>query len=132
MRILIFAVLGIGFLALSGILSRPGSAAKETPKLLRHVVMFKFQDDATEEQIAEIVKGFQELPQKIDAIHAFEWGTDNSPEGLAKGFTHCFFVTFKSEADREAYLPHPAHQAFVAELKPILDDVMVIDYWAAK
>ncbi len=104
--------------------------AKDSPALLRHVVMFKFKKDATPAQIDEVVKAFSELPQKIDAIHSYEWGTNNSPEMLDKGFTHLFLVTFKSEADRAVYLPHAAHQAFVAKLKPILEEPMVIDYWA--
>ncbi len=59
----------------------------------------------------------------------YEWGLNNSPEGLEKGFTHCFFLTFKSEADRAIYLPHPDHKAFGSVLKPYLEDVLVIDYW---
>ncbi|MEZ6055605.1 MAG: Dabb family protein [Planctomycetaceae bacterium] len=98
-------------------------------RLLRHVVMFKFKDDATEAQVQGIEKAFAALPSKIDAIHSYEWGKNNSPENLNKGLTHCFLVTFKDEKGRDAYLPHAAHQEFVAQLKPILDDVCVIDYW---
>lgn len=111
--------------------SSPAQTDAEKPqKLLRHVVLFKFKESATQAQIDAVVKGFGELPQKIDAIHDYEWGTNNSPEDHAKGYTHCFLVTFKSEADRDAYLPHPAHQAFVKVLLPILDEVHVVDYWA--
>ena len=98
--------------------------------LLRHVVMFKFKKDATPAQIDEVVKAFGELPKQIDSIHSYEWGTNNIPEMLDKGFTHLFFVTFKDEAGRAKYLPHSAHQAFVEKLKPILEEPMVIDYWA--
>lgn len=101
-------------------------------RLLRHVVMFKFKEDATQEQIGEIEQAFAALPSQIDTIHDFEWGTNNSPEGLEKGFTHCFLVTFRDEEGRTAYLPHEAHQAFVAKLRPILDDVLVVDYWSAE
>ena len=59
-------------------------------------------------------------------------GTNNSPEGLDKGFTNCFFVTFKDKAGRKAYVPRPAHQEFVQLLGPSLDDVLVIDYWMHK
>lgn len=104
----------------------------EPPKLLRHVVLFKFKDDATPAQVQQVVDAFRALPKKIDAIHAFEYGTDVSPEKKAEGFTHCFFVTFRDEAGRDAYLPHPAHQEFVALLRPILDKVIVVDYWTAK
>ena len=100
-----------------------------TNRLLRHVVLFKFKDDATPAQVQQIEAAFRALPEQITAIHAFEWGTDASVEGLAQGFTHCFFVTFKSEADRDAYLPHPAHRAFGAVLRPHLDKVLVLDYW---
>ena len=55
-------------------------------------------------------------------------GTDNSPEGLAKGFTHCFNLTFADDVARAVYLPHPDHLAFVEILKPTLDDVLVLDY----
>ncbi len=105
-------------------------AKTEAPALLRHVVMFKFKKDATPAQIDDLVKAFGELPQQIDSIQSYEWGTNNSPEMLDKGFTHLFFVTFKDEAGRAKYLPHPAHKAFVEKLKPILEEPMVIDYWA--
>lgn len=101
----------------------------EPERLLRHVVLFRFKEDATEEQIGEIEAAFAALPSQIDAVHDFEWGTNNSPEGLEQGFTHCFLVTFRDEEGRAAYLPHPAHQAFVAKLRPILEEVLVVDYW---
>jgi len=104
-------------------------AAGEKGKALRHVVCFKFKADAKPEQVEGIVKAFAELPKKIDGITAYEAGTNNSPENLNKGFTHCFVVTFKDEKAREAYLPHAAHQEFVSQLKPILEDAFVIDYW---
>jgi len=98
--------------------------------LLRHVVLFKFKEGTTPEQIAEVEDAFRALPSKIDVIHDFEWGTDVSVEGIARGFTHCFFLTFQSEEDRAVYLPHPDHKAFGAVLRPYLDQVLVLDYWA--
>lgn len=103
--------------------------SKEQKGLLRHVVSFKFKDGATPEQIQEVVDAFAALEKKIPFIVDFECGTNVSPEGLTKGFTHCFIATFKSAKDRDAYLPHPEHKAFGKLLGPILDDVMVIDFW---
>ncbi len=99
-------------------------------KMLRHVVLFKFKDSATAEQVKAVEDAFRALPSKIKEIKDFEWGTNNSPEGLNQGLTHCFFVSFASEADREVYLPHPDHKAFVEVLGPVLDKVTVVDYWA--
>lgn len=72
---------------------------------------------------------FAALPDKIDVIKDYEWGTNVSPEGLDQGYTHCFFVTFADEAGRDAYLPHPAHKEFVALVGPVLEAAHVIDYW---
>ncbi len=97
--------------------------------VLRHVVLFKFKDNTGADKIKEIEKAFGELPAKISQIQGYEWGLNNSPEGLEKGFTHCFFLTFESEADRAIYLPHPDHKAFGDLLGPYLEDVLVVDYW---
>ncbi len=98
--------------------------------VLRHVVLFKFKDSSTEADVAKVEKAFADLPSKIEEIRDYEWGTNNSPEGLNQGLTHCFLLTFASEEDRDAYLIHPDHKAFGSVLRPHLDKVTVIDYWA--
>ena len=103
---------------------------KENDSVLRHVVLFQFSEDASDSDIKKVEEAFSDLPAKIDAIKDYEWGTNNSPEGLNDGLTHCFLVTFASEEDREIYLPHPAHLAFVEVLKPHLKKVTVLDYWS--
>jgi hypothetical protein len=103
---------------------------KESPKMLRHVVLFKFKDDASEDQVKAVTDAFAALPKKIDTIKDFEWGTDVSVENKSEGFTHCFVVTFADEKGREIYLPHPAHKDFVKIVGPVLDKVLVVDYWA--
>ncbi len=100
-----------------------------TSQLLRHVVMFGWKAGTDTTAINTIVTVFKGLPSKIDLIKSFEYGTNNSPEGLNKGLTHCFLVTFSSEADRDAYIVHPAHKAFVGMLKPAPDSITVLDYW---
>jgi hypothetical protein len=108
------------------------TATEETGKMLRHVVMFQFKESSSPAEIEKVVEAFRALKTKIPEIADFEYGTDNSPEGLANGFTHLFFVTFKSEADRAVYLPHPEHKAFVDILRPHMEKVQVIDYWAKR
>jgi len=96
---------------------------------LRHVVLFKFKEGTAPSDIQKVEAAFVALPSKIAEIKDFEWGLNNSPEGLDKGFTHCFFLTFDSEEGRAVYLPHPAHKAFGKVLSPHLEDVLVLDYW---
>lgn len=101
-----------------------------TQEQLRHVVLFKYKEGTSQEDIQKIQNTFAGLPAEIPEIKGFEWGLNNSPEGLNKGLTHCFLLTFDSEAGRDVYLPHPAHKAFVDVLSPHLEDVLVVDYWA--
>ncbi len=96
---------------------------------LRHVVLFKFKETSSEADIKQVEEAFNALPSKIDVIKDYEWGLNNSPEGLNKGMTHCYFLTFDSEEDRDAYLPHPEHKAFGAVAGPHIADVLVVDYW---
>jgi quinol monooxygenase YgiN len=98
--------------------------------MLRHVVLFQFKPTSSESDVKKVVDAFRKLRQEIPQIADFEYGVNNSPEGLNGGLTHCFLVTFKSEADRDAYLPHPAHKRFVDLLKPHLEKATVVDYWA--
>jgi hypothetical protein len=127
LAILLFAIAFVGFSAAS---SRSATAADDAARTLRHVVLFKFKDTSTPADVERIVAAFRGLPAKIKEIAGFEWGTDVSPEGKAQGFTHCFLVTFKSEADRDAYLPHSAHKEFVGVVGPHVDKVCVVDFWS--
>ena len=67
--------------------------------------------------------------KKIPQILSYETGTNNSPEGLDKGFTHGFVLTFHSGQDRDDYLIHPHHKDFGKLVGPLLEDVFVVDFW---
>jgi hypothetical protein len=129
-------VLAVGTLLLTGAImsvhadNAPTSGDSKHAKVLRHVVLFKFKDSTTKEQVDEIVRAFRALKSKIDVIEDFEFGTDVSTENKSQGFTHCFFVTFRDEKGRDAYLPHPAHKEFGTLVRPRLENVLVVDYWS--
>ena len=97
---------------------------------LRHVVLFKFKDDAPPADVKAIEDAIVGFPPTMPMIEALEWGKDCSVEKLADGFTHCFLVTFDDADGLKAYLPHPTHQAAVAKLKPAMEKLLVIDYIA--
>ena len=108
----------------------PQSGKNKSESVLRHVVIIKFKDNATPAQIKEVENAFAALPTKIKTITGFEWGTNVSPENLEQGYTHCYLLSFKNAADRDAYLPHPAHKEFGQILGPYLDKVLVVDYFS--
>jgi hypothetical protein len=122
--------IALSLLAVAAVGCASSAAKSSSAGVLRHVVLLKFKDDAKAEQIRLVESEFRALKNRIPGVQALEWGTNVSPEGLAEGFTHCFFVTFADAPARDAYLPHAAHQDFVKILRPVLDKVLVMDYVA--
>ena len=119
-----------GCLVAAAVFAADSEAKKPNLGKLRHVVLFKFKEGTSPEKIKEIEDAFRALPSQIPEVLDFEWGTNNSPEGHAQGFTHCFFLTFRDADGRAAYLPHPAHEAFKKLVRPCLEKALVIDYVA--
>ncbi|MGD9720945.1 MAG: Dabb family protein [Pirellulales bacterium] len=108
------------------------SAAETSPRLLRHIVMYKYKDGLSAAQVAEAIEAFAALKQKIDLIVSLEHGQNVSPEGKSDGLTYAFVVTFNNEADRDAYLKHPAHLEYVKLASTRRDKVVVFDYWTGE
>ena len=96
--------------------------------VVRHVVLFSWNEDTSEEKVEELVQLFNSLEDKIDVIIDMEYGEDISIENLQRGFTHCFILTFKDVKGRNTYLPHPEHVAFGRAIRPHMKNVLVIDY----
>ena len=97
---------------------------------LRHVVLLAFKATASRQDVQQIEEALVQLEYRIDEVAALEWGLNVSPENLARGFTHCFLLTFDTAADRDTYLTHPDHLAFTEKLEPHLENVCVVDYWS--
>ncbi len=107
---------------------KPAVPTAKDQSMMRHIVLFKFKDDLDQAKIDEVVEAFGQLPKQIEQIVDYEAGTNVSPENLDQGYTHCFVVTFRNAADRDAYLPHPAHKAFVKLIDGKIDQVLVFDF----
>lgn len=130
----IFAVLVVAAWLAPGCVSVHAGAGKVTYSSvpvgsLRHIVLFKFNDNVSPAQQHEVVEASRALADQIDEIRAYEWGTEMSRRGMAQGFTHAAVFVFDNEAERDAYLEHPAHQNFVAMMRPYVQEIFVFDYW---
>ena len=101
----------------------------QSEKLLRHVVIFKFKDTSSPEDVQKVANTFYALKGQVPEIVAMEWGINNSPENFNQGFTHCFVLSYHSEKDLANYQDNPAHKAFQEVLKPHMEKVFVVDYW---
>ena len=98
----------------------------------KHIALLRFKPQTPRETIAEIFESLDELQVQIPGIVEICSGPYESPEGLHKGFTHAFVVTFADCESRDAYLEHPAHeklkQMIVNELAGGLADVIAFDF----
>jgi len=106
------------------------ATAQSTSKQVKHIVVFKFKEEATTLQVAEVTNAFKNLRSKVPGIVSFEEGANMSTEKLNKGFNHVYVLTFKDVASRDAYLPHPDHKEFgdlLTKLQ-VVEDVFVVDF----
>jgi quinol monooxygenase YgiN len=99
-------------------------------KIVRHILLIKFSPNLTSEQFDEVVQAFHSLFQKIEGFQSYEYGENNSPEGLNKGLTHVFNITFRDIQSRDAYLTHPEHVQFGNWFSGlgVIEDIVVVDY----
>jgi hypothetical protein len=97
-------------------------------KRIKHIAFLKFKPTCTAAEITEVWRLIEDLPKQIPGILDLTWGPNLSTEGLDQGFTHSFVMVFESAAARDAYLPHPVHQAVVQKLLPRLESVIVCDH----
>jgi hypothetical protein len=125
--LLLLAVVMIG-MSLNAMAADSGNPKNKKPGKVKHMVAFKFKDGASQADIDKLNAAFADLEKKIDVIRTFDTGTNNSPEGLNKGTTHGYLLTFDSEKDRDTYLNHPTHKEFGAMAGKVLADVFVLDF----
>ncbi len=104
------------------------------PEEVKHIVIFKYKSSATVQQISQVTEAFKNLKIKISGIISIEYGVNNSPENLNKGFTHVYLLTFANLRARDQYLPHPEHKKFgelLSELG-VLEEPFVVDFTPEK
>lgn len=95
--------------------------------IFRHVLMVRFRDDATENQIEELYRGLGRLPHVIEEIERYEFGPD-----LGLGETNpdmALVADFDSEEAWRAYHEHPEHLILAEDLvRPIAAEMIRVQY----
>jgi len=96
--------------------------------MIRHILLIKFIDSVDQIQLDVVKAMFDDIPTKIDGVESVEWGLNDSPESLNKGYSHSVMMTFSNEQGRQNYLPHPEHIALKEIFVPLVEDIVVFDY----
>jgi hypothetical protein len=89
--------------------------------MLDHLVLFRFLRHLGAAAIDSLIDELRHLAQSTPGVSSFRVGAYDSPEGLNRGYTHGFVMTFMTEAARDAYLTHPDHLRVVDKLLPMLE-----------
>lgn len=95
--------------------------------MIRHVVMFRWNDTVTDSSVAALSAALDALPSQIPELVAYRHGGDL---GLAPtNFDYAVAADLASVDDFAVYRDHPAHQAFIAEhIAPHVAERVAVQY----
>lgn len=100
--------------------------------MITHMVLLKVRPDVPHDRVARVFAEIGALKGRIPGILSYAWGPYSSPEGLSRGYTHGFCMTFTDASARDAYLPHPEHEVVKGHVLEILaggvDGVLAFDF----
>lgn len=88
---------------------------------LRHIVLFRFNPDTTDAQVAEMSAGLDRLPGDIPEVGTYRHGRD---AGVSEAsWDYAIVGEFASPEDYLTYRDHPVHQDVIRTLVlPIVAD----------
>ena len=82
--------------------------------MFRHVVVFRFSEDMTDEQKEALRAGLGRMPELIPEIRSYRFGDD---AGLKDdNFDFAVIADFDNVDSFVGYRDHPDHQKLIAEL----------------
>lgn len=80
--------------------------------MIRHVVLFRWNDDVSDAHIDAVGTALSGMPEAIDTIVTYKYGRNL---GINPGnFDYAVTADFHDEAGYLTYRDHPAHQALIA------------------
>jgi len=94
--------------------------------MVDHLVFFAVRDEASEEEIEDLVSSIRALKNEVPSAVDLSVGEDFS--GRSGGHTHALFVRFEDTAGLREYMKHPAHLAVVEKLDATTTGRIVVDY----
>ena len=94
--------------------------------MITHIVMFKFKEDTTKEQILDIKKRLEDLVDLIEPLNSMEVGLNfkDSPRAMDM----VLVSTFDTKDGLVEYATHPEHLKVVDTIKQVGEYTKVVDY----
>lgn len=93
--------------------------------MLKHVVLLKFKESVTDEQIDDLKKSLLSLPAKIKEIKDYECGRDQRP---AKTFDFALVATFDDFDAFKRYQVQPDHVNVLTKVRNLSARIEAVDF----
>jgi hypothetical protein len=104
----------------------PLEAEDEKSEMFYHLHYFKFKQEVSDAEIAEVMKELASLQHKIPVLKEFWVGKNVSPNG--KGFQYGEVALFEKKEDLKIYDEHPEHRKMVKKIGPKLAGGISMDF----
>ncbi|HEY8043924.1 MAG TPA: Dabb family protein [Streptosporangiaceae bacterium] len=95
--------------------------------MFRHVVVFRFTPQTTQEQQEELARQLRTLPGAIEQIKAYHVGLD---AGMNPGnYQFAVVADFDNVEDYLVYRDHPVHRDIIGKyVQPVVADRAAVQY----
>jgi hypothetical protein len=94
--------------------------------MLSHVVLMKFKPDVSDEDIRELEKSLDRLPNKIMEIKMYEFGRDLLKS--EKSYDFALVSLFANLSALKRYQEHPDHLPVAARIKSMCSSIVTVDF----
>ncbi len=94
--------------------------------MIVHIVMFKFNKQDKEANIAKTKVMLEALVEKIEPLKSMEVGIDIN--GSERAMDLSLYSTFDTMEDLKTYATHPSHLEVVAFIKEVTIESKVVDH----
>jgi antibiotic biosynthesis monooxygenase (ABM) superfamily enzyme len=98
-----------------------GPAGEDKTSNVFHVFAFQWKPEASDAEKNNAAKDIAAFQGQIPGLLETHVGPNISPRG--KGYTFGGIMRFKDRAALDAYVQHPAHQALLKWLVPLIDAI---------
>ncbi len=94
--------------------------------MIRHVVLMKFKEGASESRLVDLENGLLALPERIPEIKSYEFGLDVVRS--ERSYDFALVSSFNDLESLKYYQTHPEHLKIVEIIKEICDNIVAVDY----
>ena len=94
--------------------------------MINHVVMMKFKPDVNDDQINDLEKSLDDLPNKIIEIHTYEFGRDLIRS--EKSYDFALVALFANPEAVKRYQEHPAYLKDLKVMNKMCESILTVAF----